>query len=74
MITHLVHAVERVRTSFRKLFFVPKNKEKKENNERIWFLVFFFFFCYGKTQKTQKILNSDNNNFQKTPKLCYLCF
>ena len=49
MITHLVHAVERVRTSFQKLFFVPKNKENKENNEeRIFFLV--FFFCYGKTQ------------------------
>ena len=58
MITHLVHAVERVRASFRKLFYVPGNKENKENNEEhIWFLVFFFFFW-------KNIKNTENTKFR----------
>ena len=54
---------------------VLKNNLKKIGTKQSLGFYFFFLFCFEKQREHEKTLNLENNNsFQKTSKLCYLCF
>ena len=56
------------------LFQEIRRTRKTMKNTFDSFFFFFFFFNSGKTQRTHETLDSENNNFQKTPIWCFLCF
>ena len=49
MITHLVHAVERLRPVFENCFLFLEIRRTKNNEEHVWF--FFFSFVMKKHRK-----------------------